>query len=89
MDVLENEKIVIMDNTAVNPEVYTRKLGYDRLRQYNRFHNKVYAKIKENKGNINLVEENNINVNVLLENKKKKFGQEKEKFLVVLIRFIG
>lgn len=72
LDVLENEKIVIMDNTAVNPEVYTRKLGYDRLRQYNRFHNKVYAKIKENKGNINLVEENNINVNVFAGKQKEE-----------------
>lgn len=72
LDLVKNEKIVITDNTAINPEIYTEKIGYGRLQQYNRFQNELYTKTRENKGNINLGKENKLNVNVFAGNQKEE-----------------
>lgn len=72
LDLLENEKIVITDNSSANPENYIAKGGYDRFRQYNRFNNEVYEKRKENKANINIIEDDSLNVNVFGGNQKEE-----------------
>lgn len=72
LDLLENEKIVITDNTEMNPEVYTAQEGYGRLQQYNRFQNEVYAKQRENKGNINIIQDDSIDMNVFAGNQKEE-----------------
>ncbi len=72
LDLVKNEKIVITDNTMLNPEIYTEKLGYGRLQQYNRFQNELYSKVIENKGNINIIEENNIYANIFAGNQKEE-----------------
>lgn len=71
LDLLENKTIVIRDNSSATSDIYTRKDGYERLQQYNRFNNELYSKSRENKANINIFEKENISVNFFGGNKKE------------------